>query len=559
MRALPTTTPPMMHAPQSPGMSALHWLTIADAGRRIAARQLSPVELTRALLDRIGAVDPALNSFIAVTGELAMSEARRAEAEVMAGRHRGPLHGVPYALKDIYDTAGIATTGHSARCQDRIPAEDAPAVTRLREAGGILLGKTATHEFATGGPSWDLPWPPARNPWDLTRFPGGSSSGSGVAVAAGLVPGAMGSDTGGSIRLPAAFCGTAGIKPTYGRVSKRGVLPLSFTLDNAGPLAWTVEDCAILLQATAGHDPLDPASAEVAVPDFRASLHEGLKGLRLGLVRHWYETDGRASDAVVAAMDSTVEVFRSLGAEVRDITLRPLAEYQACMRIITLSESFAIHGDRLRERPGDYGEVFRYRIMPGALVSAPDYVQALRQQRILAQGMYDALREVDALIMPSIWGEAPLMAPMRAEANFASPPLTNPTNVSQLPTLSLCNGFSARGLPLSLQIAGRAFDEAMVLRIGHAYEAATDWRSRRPALPAAQVVDTPVDQAALPPGDAARVTYTALAGRAGLPLEPRQFAQIAEASPHVEAMSAQLPHDLAFSAEPATIFAFDGE
>jgi aspartyl-tRNA(Asn)/glutamyl-tRNA(Gln) amidotransferase subunit A len=540
-------------------MSELHWLTIAEAGRQIAARQLSPVELTRALLDRIGAVDPALNSFIAVTAELALSEAKQAEAEVMAGRHRGPLHGVPYALKDIYDTAGIATTGHSARCRDRIPTEDAPTVAKLREAGGILLGKTATHELATGGPSWDLPWPPARNPWDLTRFPGGSSSGSGAAVAAGLVPGAMGSDTGGSIRLPAAFCGTAGIKPTYGRVSKRGVLPLSFTLDNAGPLAWTVEDCAILLQAVAGHDPFDPASADLPVPDFRASLHEGVKGLRIGLVRHWYETDGRASDEVIAAMEATAEVLRSLGAEVREVTLRPLAEYQSCMRIITLSESFSIHGDWLRERPADYGEVFRYRIMPGAFVTGTDYVQALRMQRILAQGMYDALSEVDALIMPSSWGEAPVMAPMRAEANFASPPLTNPTNVSQLPTLSLCNGFSAKGLPLSLQIAGRAFDEATVFRIGQAYEAATAWRARRPVLPAADVNDTPADQAAPPPGDAARATYEALAARAALPLDTRQFAQIAEASPHVDAMAAHLPRDLTFGAELATTFAFDGE
>jgi aspartyl-tRNA(Asn)/glutamyl-tRNA(Gln) amidotransferase subunit A len=540
-------------------MSELHWLTIAEAGRQIAARKLSPLELTRALLDRIGAVDPALGSFIAVTAELALSEARQAEAEVMAGRHRGPMHGVTYALKDIYDTAGIATTGHSARCKDRVPTEDAPIVAKLREAGGILLGKTATHEFATGGPSWDLPWPPARNPWDLTRFPGGSSSGSGAAIAAGLVPGAMGSDTGGSIRLPAAFCGTAGIKPTYGRVSKRGVLPLSFTLDNAGPLAWTVEDCAILLQAVAGHDPLDPASAELPVPDFRASLNEGVKSLRIGLVRHWYETDGRASDEVISAMDATAEVLRSLGAEVREVTLRPLAEYQSCMRIITLSESFSIHGDWLRDRPGDYGEVFRYRIMPGAFVTGTDYVQALRQQRILAQGMYDALREVDALIMPSSWGEAPVMAPMRAEANFASPPLTNPTNVSQLPTLSLCNGFSAKGLPLSLQIAGRAFDEATVFRIGQAYEAATGWRARRPVLPAAKVNDTPADQAAPPPGDAARTTYEALAARAALALDARQFAQIAEASPHVEAMAAHLPHDLTFGAEPATTFAFDGE
>jgi aspartyl-tRNA(Asn)/glutamyl-tRNA(Gln) amidotransferase subunit A len=540
-------------------VSDLHYLTIAEAAQRIAARDLSPVDLTGAFLDRIASVDGALNSFIAVTADLALAAARQAEAEVMAGRHRGPLHGVPYALKDIYETGGIATTGHSARCRDHIPADDAPVVARLREAGGVLLGKLATHEFATGGPSWDLPWPPARNPWDLTRFPGGSSSGSGAAVAAGLVPGAMGSDTGGSIRLPAAFCGTAGIKPTYGRVSKRGVLPLSFTLDNAGPLAWTVEDCAIMLQAIAGHDPLDPASAEVPVPDYGASLRQGVRGLRIGLVRHWYETEGRATAEVVAAMDTTAEVLRSLGAEVREVTLRPLAEYQSCMRLITLSESFSIHGDRLREHPGDYGEVFRYRIMPGAFVPATDYVQALRQQRILAQGMFDALLDVDALITASTWGEAPVMAAMRAEANFASPPLTNPFNVSQLPALSLCNGFSANGLPLSMQIAGRVFDEATVFRIGHAYEAATSWRARRPAVPATPVRDTPVDQAAPPPTEATRATYATLATQAALPLDARQFAQACEAIPHVEAMGAAIPRTLPFGAELATTFAFDGE
>ena len=248
----------------------LCFLTIAEADRRIAARQLSPVELTAAYLTRIDALDGALRAFIRVTPEAAMASARAAEAEIMAGGAREPLHGVPFGLKDIFASEGLPTTGHSQRCVDNLATEDAATTARLKSAGGVLLGKLATHEFATGEPSWDLPFPPTHNPRDLTRFLGGSSSGSGVAVAAGLLPGAMGSDTGGSIRLPAAFCGTAGLKPTYGRVSKRGVLPLSYTLDNAGPLAWTVEDCAILLQAIAGHDPLDPASADLPVPDFRA-------------------------------------------------------------------------------------------------------------------------------------------------------------------------------------------------------------------------------------------------------------------------------------------------
>jgi aspartyl-tRNA(Asn)/glutamyl-tRNA(Gln) amidotransferase subunit A len=437
-----------------------------------------------------------------------------------------------------------------------VPDQDAHVAARLREAGGVLLGKLATHEFATGGPSWDLPFPPARNPWDLARFPGGSSSGSGVAVAAGLAPGAMGSDTGGSIRLPAAFCGTAGIKPTYGRVSKRGVLPLSFTLDNAGPLAWTVEDCAILLQAIAGHDPEDPASADAPAPDFRAELGRGIRGMRIGWVRHWYEEDRRASEEAIAAMDAAVAVLRGLGAEVVELRLRPLAEYQACMRITALAESFAIHADWLRARPQDYGEVFRYRILPGALVSGTDYVQAQRLQRILAQGMLEALRGVDALLTGSTWGEAPVMAEMRAEANFAAPPLTNPWNVAQVPALSLCNGFSRAGLPLSMQIAGRPFEEATVFRIGHAYEAATPWRAKRPAVPSTPIQDSPVDQVAPPPGGAARATYATLAGLAAIAPDARQFAQLCEALPHVEAMSAALPRDLPFWAEPANGVAF---
>jgi aspartyl-tRNA(Asn)/glutamyl-tRNA(Gln) amidotransferase subunit A len=532
-------------------MTELHDLSIAEAARLIATKRLSPIELTEAFLARIAALNPVLHAYIAVTADAALDAASRAEIEIASNGPRSPLHGVPFALKDIFETAGLATTGHSARCRDYVPSADAPTVARLHAAGGVLLGKLATHEFATGGPSWDLPWPPARNPWNLSRFPGGSSSGAGVAVAAGLAPAALGSDTGGSIRLPAAFCGTAGLKPTYGRVPKRGVLPLSFTLDNAGPLAWTVEDCAILLGLIAGHDPQDPSSADLPVPDYCAALGNGLKGVRIGLVRHWYETDRRASAEAIAAMEAAVTVLRDLGAEVREVTLRPLGEYQACMRIIALTESFAIHAAHLRSLPADYGEVFRYRILPGALVSGSDYIQARRLQRHLTQGMLEAFGDVDALLTSGTWGEAPVMAEMRAEANFAAPPLTNPWNVTQLPALSLCHGFSSNGLPLAMQIAAKPFDEAMVLRIGHAYERATAWRAHRPVMPAPARCDQPVDQAAPPPSRTAAVTYGMLAKLAGLDMDSRQFAQLCEALPHVEAMAALLPRDLPFWAEPA--------
>src|SRR3954454_3977213 len=267
------------------------YLTIAEAGRLIEKRELSPVELVDSCLSRIEQFDDRLHSFIRVLADSARAAARAAEPEIAAGRYRGPLHGIPIGLKDIYETAGVPTTGHSKVMQDHVPKADAFSVKKLREAGAVVMGKLATHEFALGGPSFDLPWPPARNPWETSRFTGGSSSGTGASVAAGLVLGGTGSDTGGSIRGPAAYCGLAGIKPTYGLCSRTGVLPLAFSLDHAGPMAWTAEDCAILLQVMAGHDPADPASADRGIANYRGHLAGEVKGLRIGLVRHFYETD----------------------------------------------------------------------------------------------------------------------------------------------------------------------------------------------------------------------------------------------------------------------------
>ncbi len=535
-------------------MSALYELGIAEAARQIGSGALSPVDLAQAYLDRIAAIDPVLNAFITITADRAMDEARAAEAAIARGGRIGPMHGIPYALKDIYDTAGILTSGHSARCRDRVPTEDATVTRKLREAGGVMLGKLSTHEFATGGPSFDLPWPPARNPWSLERFTGGSSSGSGAAIAADLAPLAMGSDTGGSIRLPAAFCGVAGIKPTYGRVSKRGVLPLSWTMDNCGPLARTVEDCAIALQAIAGFDPLDPDSADRPVPDFSAGLGEGIKGVRIGLVRHFYETDRRADAQEIAAMDAAVDLLRRLGADVREVTLQPLDVYQSCVRLIILAEAFAIHGERLRSRPQDYGEVFRYRIMPGAFVTGPDYVQAQRQHRVLLTEMLDAFRDVDILMTAGIWGEAPDMNRMTAEANFANPPLTNPFNVGEVPAISICNGFSANGLPLAMQLAAAPFGEATVFRVAHAYEQAAGWHTRRPTIAAMQPVVTPPDQLGGPADPAVRADWQLIATGPGLALEGRQLDQLCEAMPHVEVMRAAVPRDLPVSVEPANTF-----
>ncbi|HYZ41727.1 MAG TPA: amidase, partial [Stellaceae bacterium] len=303
------------------------FLTIAEASALIGKRELSPVELVESRLERIERLDGKLNSFIRVLREEALAAAHAAEAEIMAGRWRGPLHGIPIGLKDIYETKGIPTTGHSKVLIDHVPEQDATSVRRLSDAGAIVLGKLATHEFAFGGPSFDLPWPPARNPWDTSRFTGGSSSGTGAAVAAGLVLGGTGSDTGGSIRGPAAFCGLAGLKPSYGRISRAGILPLAFSLDHAGPMAWTAEDCAIMLQAMAGHDPDDPASADRPVPDYRAALSGDVRGLRIGLIRHFYENDNPADEATRQGIAAAVKVFEDLGCSVRELRLSPLAEW----------------------------------------------------------------------------------------------------------------------------------------------------------------------------------------------------------------------------------------
>src|SRR5438874_9188751 len=288
------------------------FLTIAELGRLYRRRELSPVEVTRALLARIAAHDGKLHSFLRVTEEAALAAAAEAEAELMAGKARGPMHGIPYALKDIIETAGIRTTGHSKLRQDYVPEADAELATRLKAGGGIMLGKLATWEFALGGPSWDLPWPPARNPWNPDHLPGGSSSGAGASVAAGFVPGAVGTDTGGSGRGPAALCGLAGIKPTYGRVSRRGVFPDTFSMDHCGPLTRSAEDIALFLNVIAGFDPEDPGSDDAPVPDYAAGLTQSIEGLRLGLIEHWY-AEGAHPD-LAPAISAAVEVFRGLGA-----------------------------------------------------------------------------------------------------------------------------------------------------------------------------------------------------------------------------------------------------
>jgi len=539
---------------------ALHDLTIAAGAALIAARKLSPVEWTEALLARIAALDGQFHAFISVCAERARTDARRAQAELERGASRGPLHGVPCALKDVFDTEGILTSGHSRIAIDRVPQHDATVTTRLAAAGAVLLGKLAMHEFAHGGPSSELPWPVARNPWDPQRFAGSSSSGSGVAIAAGFTPASIGTDTGGSIRIPAGLCGVAGLKPTYGLVSRAGVIPCSWSLDHCGPMAWTVEDCAILLQAIAGHDPRDPASSARPLPDFRAALRSDLKGVRIGVVRHFWERDLRASDAVCGAMEESLAVLRSLGATLEDIQLRSLQEYADVRVMVQEPEVFAVHQQDLVRRPGDFGRDFLGRILAGCLLSASDYVQASRSRRQMVDEMLAVFKRCDALVTLGA-GPAPRFDSERTfgfiHGMWGKPNATSVFNVTGMPALSLCNGYTREGMPLSMQIATAPFADAQALAIGHAYERATGWRQRRPTIVAGRApapICIPAD-APWPPLDSKTKDFVdQCALRAGLRLGDAQRALLHAAAPHALAMANRIRRDHGWECEPANIF-----
>ena len=456
--------------------------TIAEAARLIAARRLSPVELTRACLDRVQALDDRLHAFVHLTEERALAEARAAEAAIMAGGSKGPLHGIPIGLKDIVDTKGISTTCGSKILQDNIPDVDATCAELLAAAGTVLIGKTQTHEFADGGPSFDLPRPPARNPWNTAHFTAGSSSGTGAGIAAGLILGGIGTDTGGSIRGPAALCGIAGIKPTYGLISRAGVAPAAFSLDHIGPMAWTAEDCALMLQALAGHDPRDPASADRPVPDYTALLGRGVKGMRIGVIHHFHEVDYPVSEATRRAIDAAIATLRGLGAEIREVELSPLQDWGACGSLISITERAAAYEEWSRTRLGDFGERVQSRLMLGALVSGVDYVQAVRRRRELRAELKAAMRGLDVVLTAAAPGEAPDINTVPKWDLFERPSFTMPFNVAGYPAISVCSGFGAGGLPLAIQLVGKPFDEPGLLRIADAFEKATNFRNARPTL-----------------------------------------------------------------------------
>ena len=462
--------------------------TIAQAAQLIRQRELSPVELTASVLERIDRLNPRLNAYITVTGEQAMEAARQAQEEIGAGHYRGPLHGIPVSLKDLYATKGVRTTAGSKILAEWVPDFDATVVDRLKEAGAIIVGKAHTAEFATGALSWrSHHFGFARNPWNPEHSCGGSSTGSGVSVAAGMALGSMGHDTGGSVRLPAALCGISGLKPTYGLISRYGIIPLSWSLDHAGPLTRTAQDAALMLQAVAGYDPHDPSSAHLPVPDFSRSLGDNIRGLRLGVLKGFAEeiTDEEVGKAVRQALT----ILEELGADVQEVSLPSLKYAEPVGEVITASEAAEWHEEWVRTRPKDYGpyQVQRFRI--GLLLQATHYHRAQRIRTLITREMRQVLQRVDAIVSPTTGIAAPRIGQETARVHGREESvgrllswLTRPYSLAGMPAITICCGFTTVGLPMGLQIAGRPFEDSTVLQVAHAYQQATDWHTRLPAI-----------------------------------------------------------------------------
>jgi aspartyl-tRNA(Asn)/glutamyl-tRNA(Gln) amidotransferase subunit A len=540
-------------------MTNLHYLTIAELSELVGTKKLSPVELTDALINRIGTFNPQLSAYITVTAELARTQARQAETDIVAGRYRGPLHGIPFALKDIYDTAGILTSGGSRVCIDNIPQRNATTTQKLLDAGAVLLGKLQTHEFAHGGPSFDLPWPPARNPWNTAHFTGGSSSGSGAALAAGLTPAALGSDTGGSIRGPASHCGITGLMPTYGLVSRAGVIPNSFTFDHCGPMARSAEDCAILLQAIAGYDARDGGSTEQPIPDYRAALKAfSPKGLKVGVLRHYWEEDLPAHEDLRAAMEEAIRVFRSLGAVVEDCRARPMLDGLDVKVVIGECEIYSINQHDLVTRTGDFGRDFLGRALPACLFQASDYVQALREHKRYMADMRPLIEKYDILLTAG-FGPAPRFEDYSVRNFWRKSNAFTPSNSARTPALVMCGGYSKAGLTLGLQLITRPFNDAQLLAAGHAYQQATDWHTRRPPLDpkaTAPRVDVSVFEPIVDCDAKTRALAETMARRAGFDLTERQMAILLENAPAALAMAERLRKPRARMEEPSSTFRF---
>ncbi len=468
-------SPSLMAAAQARAADDVTTLSLLDASALIRSRKVSPVELTNACLARVERLNPVLNAFITVTAESALKQARDAEAEIRQGKWRGPLHGVPIALKDIIDTAGVKTTAASALYKDRVPQQDAAVVTRLRAAGAVLIGKLNLHEFAYGGTSITSHFGAVHNPWKPDYITGGSSGGSGAAVAARLCFAALGTDTGGSIRLPAAHCGIVGLKATYGRVSTRGVLPLSWSLDHVGPMTRTVADAAAVLQAIAGYDAQEAASADRPIPDFRAALTRKAGALRLGVPREYFEA---LDPEVESAVSTALAVLRSLSGGVQDVPFPVKSDDRTTIRA---AEAYAYHATSVANTPGLYQPEVLARIRVGADVSAVAYIEARRRMDQARRTSDSVFKSVDLLVTPTVALPA---TPIAETPSDDVPRIRNvaPFNFYGYPALSLPCGFTKIGLPIGLQIIGPPWSEESLLVVASVFEQATDWHKRRPDL-----------------------------------------------------------------------------
>jgi len=467
---------------QSP-RSDVATLSLREAADQVRRKQLSPVELTQACLARIQRTNPALNAFITVTAEAALSSAREAEAEIQRGGWRGPLHGIPIALKDLFDTAGVRTTAASGVFKDRIPTEDAEVVRRLKAAGAVLLGKTNMHEFAYGGTSAVSYFGAVHNPWELGHVSGGSSGGSAAAVASGLCFGALGSDTAASIRQPAAFCSVVGLKPTYGLVSARGVIPLSWTFDHVGPLARTAADAALLLQVIAGYDPQDVGSRQMPIPDYSAALLGKVSSLRVGVARTFFFDD--LDPEIEAAVNGALRVLEGITGSIRDLTI-PASAQEALRAAVRAAEAYAYHAEFVEKSPDLYQPETLALLRAGADVKTPAYILARREVDLTRRTIGQAFDSADIIVTPTTPVPPPMLADLGKDANAPRTGgrllirNTSPFNVYGWPTISVPCGFTRAGLPIGLQISAPSGADATVLRVARAYEEVTNWHKRRP-------------------------------------------------------------------------------
>ena len=464
------------------------FLSVAELGRLLKSREVSPVEATEAYLERIERVDSAINSYITVTHDAARQEAREAEQAISAGHYLGPLHGVPVAVKDQMYTKGIRTTAGSTLMWNYVPDEDAEVVARLKQAGAVLLGKLNLSEFALGE-SFHHPGGTPRNPWDLTRNPGISSSGSAAATAAFLCATSLAEDTGGSTRIPAAWTGLAGLRPTWGRVSRRGVEPVCWSMDTVGPISRSVEDCAITFQGIAGHDPQDPYSWNTPVPDYRQQLEGGVGGMRVGVVREKMTGDD-LDPQIKKGVEAAVAQLGELGASVREVSIPIVEKAGAVSKCITDMDGATVHYQRLKERINEYDHNTRVRLLTAILTPAQAYYKAQKLRTVIRQAVLDALSEVDVLVLPTSPAPSPKIPDGpgikshedAASRIFGVRNFTGPFNLAGVPALSIPCGFTSDNLPIALQIVGGPMEEGKVMRVGHAYQQATNWHTRRPPI-----------------------------------------------------------------------------